>query len=757
MPRPARKSPQTPMLGDTPAPPTPQTTTARTPVAGTPTAVAYSCVACKQRKVRCSRQFPCAECVRMDVECVPSSRKPYASRKRRRGQDEAESSEQPRPHNHLVSRTVDTPREQMGPERRQTDATTERPTLLAFGQHLWTGLPEDFREPQSVETPASDGRSAPPVGSGATPLTDASTLLFGQSVAGFSNASLRNAHPQPVHAFSLWQTYLHSINPLSKVIYAPQVQDLVIQAAGSYDSLSTVNIALLFSIYAAAVSAMSEADCEAKLGEAKQTLLERYLSCAQKALAAAGFMRYTNLALVQAFTIFLLAARQSYDASSMWLLTGMALRMGQRLLATVPAKSTKTSDVNGNRHSIRPRDRNKSGKPEAPSFFETQMRLRVWWQILLIDGRVAQLSGQSRIVYSALPDYPLPANLSDSDINPDMVSPPPPIEDRPTEMVFCLLRYEMGKFMFAKGSLLNDPTSKMADRDAAIDDIAAYFKEKFLDHLDPAIPLHHIAEAGAHAAVDKMRLMAHHPGQYPDKGKSMPQAEHDMLFKTSIDMVDILVQGFDARYLEHFKWHIDVYFQLDAVVFMLIESQSQPPESELVNRAWELVASVLHFKRDLVQEDDELGRAVRQLVFRAWESRERRARKQNPGAALPTPPASVAQLFSEMRQRRRAAQTQTNGEGPCAKDNISGPDGDGESAQQVSPGSTAVESAAVVSTMHETLSELAPLPDLQYSGPGSSSLDTSPFSSYNDVDLLGWETIDWDSWGYWNQLLQGQA
>lgn len=607
-----------------------------------------------------------------------------------------------------------------------------------------------------------------------TPLPDPSTaFIFGQNATGLSNANLKSAHPLPVHTFVLWQTYLQSVNPLSKIIYAPQVQDLVIQAVGGYDNLSTVNIALLFSIYAAAVSAMSENDCQAKLSEAKQPLLEKYLACAQQALSAAGFMRSSNLALLQAFTIFLLAARQSYDANTMWILTGMAVRMGQRLLATVPTQTVNTtSDINGNSNSVGPRDNNKNSNPGAPGFFDTQMRLRVWWQILLIDGRVSQLSGQARVLNGGLPDHPLPANLNDSDINPNMTGAPPPIQDRPTEMIFCLLRYEMGKLLFSKGSVLHDPASTIAERDAIIDDVTAYFKEKFLAFLDPAIPLHQIAEAGAHAAVDKMRLMAHHPGQYPDKGKSMPQAEHDMLFKTSINMVDVLVQGFTATHLEHFRWHIDVYFQLDAVVFMLIESQSQPSDSPLVEKAWELVGAVLHYKRHLVQDQDELGRAVRQLVLRAWESRERRARKLNLGTVLPMPPASVAELLAEMRQRRRGRrqqrlQQQANGQAAHANGDASEPegeaDGDAEAEGeenvplQASRGSTAVKSVAVVPTMYEALSGLAPPLDFQHPATGSSSLDTSPFSSYNDMDVLGWETTDWDSWGYWNALLQGQT
>ncbi|CAK7198156.1 hypothetical protein SEUCBS139899_000814 [Sporothrix eucalyptigena] len=636
---------------------------------------------------------------------------------------------------------------------------------MVFGQNLWTGLREDFCEPQPVETPVADERLMPAVVAGATPSTDPSAaFIFGQTGFAPSSSDLKSLHPQPVHTFILWQTYLLSVNPLSKVIWAPQVQELVIQATSGYDSLSSANVALLFSIYAAAVSSLSDDECQAKLGEPKQPLLAKYLACAQQALAAAGFLRSTSLVLLQSFAIFLLAARQSFDANTMWILTGMAVRMGQRLMATSPPQNTDTtasangaSSKNGN-----------TSQSVNSSFFDTQMRLRVWWQIVLIDGRVTQLAGQTRTFGGDLPDNTLPANLNDSDIDPHMTGAPPSISDRPTEMVFCLLRYEMGKLLISKGSVLHDPTSTIAERDKIIDDISAYFKEKYLVLLDPAIPLHQIAEAGANAAVLKMRLMAHHPGQYPDKGKSMPQAEHDMLFKTSVEMVNILVLGFTVMHIDPFKWHTDVYFQLDAVVFMLIESQTQAPFDPQVDKAWSLVASVLLHKPHLVREQDELGRAVRQLILRAWESRERRAQKTAPNKMPPKAPGIVADVLAELRQQRNSQQQkqrQPTRKTTQADDNPAENRDEGDDTRQettedalvsTGAGSTATE-PLMVPTFNDRLVGLAPSLGMGYPTTTSSSLDASPFSSYNDMDVLGWETTDWDSWGYWNTLLQSQT
>ncbi|CAK7275129.1 hypothetical protein SEPCBS119000_006522 [Sporothrix epigloea] len=622
-----------------------------------------------------------------------------------------------------------------------------------------------FCEAQTGIISTTEEQPLPSAGAEA-PLPLDPLMVFGKRGTGSTLNSLKPEFPPPVHAFMLWQTYLLSVNPLSKVIWVPMVQDLVIQATSEYERISAANIALLFSIFAAAVSSLSEKDCQTKFTEAKRFLLAKYLACAQQALAAAEFMRSINLGVLQAFTIFLLAARQSYDANTMWILTGMAIRMGRRLLATASSQSTNKAAKTDKDDCIV--QNNKTGGTDLEKggdFFNFQMKLRVWWQIVLIDGRVTQLAGQMRNFCGDTSDHPLPASLNDSDLSPQMTSIPQPISDRPTEMVFCLLRYEMGKLIMAKSSVLHDPASTLAERDAVIDEVATYLNDKYLIHLDNAIPLHQIAKAGANAAVLKMRLMAHHPGQYPDEGKSLPQAEHDMLFKTSLEMVNILVLGFTTMNIDPFRWHTDVYFQLDAVVFMLIESQTQAPFDKQVDEAWALVASVLLHKPNLVQEKDELGRAVRRLILRAWDSRVRRARQLSPNETSPKPPGLVANVLTELRQQKRASK-QNQGKAGAVAASLDNNEVEPENVDQINTQGesdddtvvpTSVGSTATQPSMAMTMNDYSMdfIPSLAPGHPATTlpSLDASPFS---ELEVPGWDAADWDSWTYWNSLLQSQ-
>lgn len=92
----------------------------------------YSCVLCKQRKVRCDRANPCTGCVKAGVNCVPGSRQPYKRRKRVHSQsgslNETDFSAKSRDIHSSPSRSLDSrpAQEELRPQR-------QAPT---FGQYV---------------------------------------------------------------------------------------------------------------------------------------------------------------------------------------------------------------------------------------------------------------------------------------------------------------------------------------------------------------------------------------------------------------------------------------------------------------------------------------------------------------------------------------------------------------------------------------------------------------------------------------------
>lgn len=164
---------------------------------------------------------------------------------------------------------------------------------------LTKSLSHQFQDPRATKSSSEDdGLSSAEYGSSMSP----SALLF----SAFRNVvDLREFHPPPMQAFMLWQAFLQNVNPMSKVIHAPSVQPIIIEASKDLETVPKPSVALLFAIYAAAIMSLKEEDCQAQFDAPKTMLLTRYFSACQQALAAASFMKSRNLVTLQAFVIFL--------------------------------------------------------------------------------------------------------------------------------------------------------------------------------------------------------------------------------------------------------------------------------------------------------------------------------------------------------------------------------------------------------------------------------------------------------------------
>ncbi|CAN8102514.1 unnamed protein product [Discula destructiva] len=664
----------------------------------------YSCLLCKQRKVRCDRANPCSGCVRAGVQCEPGVRQPYKRRKRNdllRDEDLPSRSRS----DSISSRALDS-----RPLAAAEEPRPDRPQVPTFGQNLWTGLNEEFQDPR-VNKPSTSEDDGSAEGD-SNSLLDPSTLLF-STIRDVVN--LREYHPPPMQAFMLWQTFLQNVNPLSKVIHAPHVQPQVLEASKDFDSVSKPAMALLFAIYAAAVMSLKEEDCQAQLNAPKTVLLGRYFSAAQQALASASFMKSRNFVTIQAFVVFLLPARQIYDVQTFWLLAGIAVRLGLRLAGHGDRDSSSNDSV-----------------------YHSQLRRRLWRQIVWIDGRSHSQIG----IKPSLQEIrisPLPANLNDADINPDMTEMPM-IHKGPTEMTFCLCRYEVGEFMTLHARKLHDPSVPIRTKDQLIDQFEAHMEESYLKYLDSAIPLHLMAEGGVRSAVCKMRLMAHHPSQY--RGKPMPRAERDMLFATSVKMVEYDVMGKSTRGLDHFSWHLDVAFQIDAFVFMLIASRTQENDAPLTKKAWQLVAEMYKYRPALLEDGrNELYAAVRALTLRAWEAREADLTRNH------IEPIHVPHVISDLREKRKSKKTRTASIASMSIPHDASPLHQlAGVATQVDPRYNDMNTGFVFHGFGtDPANSFRPDLDLQFDG---------MFNNFTgEIDLSEWEPSQ-VNWEYWNALLE---
>jgi hypothetical protein len=188
-----------------------------------------------------------------------------------------------------------------------------------------------------------------------SPFPNPSGLVFPGLISGSMN--LVDSFPSTLYSFILWQKFLSNVNPLTKVIHQPTLQEKLVNANKDFTKVSRPLAALLFAIYAAAVNSMTEDECRKEFQEDRTTLLARYVGAAQRALVDANFLGSMNLMVLQAFVIYLGSIRRVTDAQTFHMLTGMAVRMCMR----------KKMHIYGEDAGV-----------VKCSVFEEQMRRRIW-------------------------------------------------------------------------------------------------------------------------------------------------------------------------------------------------------------------------------------------------------------------------------------------------------------------------------------------------------------------------------------------
>lgn len=233
----------------------------------------------------------------------------------------------------------------------------------------------------------------------------------------------RFRHPPPERMHQLWQIFIENVDPLTKVVHVPTLRSGIQKAASNIGTIPRSFEALMFAIYSAAVMTLKEDECMQNFCEPRKSLLSRYISATEAALARAKFMGTTNLVVLQALVLHLLSVRDIYEPRAVWTLTGVAVRIAQGMGLD--------------------RDGLFLGLPP----FEVEMRRRIWWMLKWHDFRAAELCGLAkyRDLDTGAECTKWPTNVNDDQLYPGM--PSLPAESKIlTDMVYVAMRFELTKF-----------------------------------------------------------------------------------------------------------------------------------------------------------------------------------------------------------------------------------------------------------------------------------------------------------------------
>ncbi|WPB02089.1 uncharacterized protein RHO25_006723 [Cercospora beticola] len=561
---------------------------------------AYACQVCTKRKVRCSKTMPtCSNCLKSGIDCVYTEPPPRRRKRRLSGDISAKLAEYERilKHNGLFplaetrdSTPLDTQNKPVALRSTQ-GATSQAGRLVTstgstryVNSNLWDNIDDDEMQQASEE----DDQEA--VMSG---MEDSVAAEDPFSLALMADhRTLLRYHPDHSQAVATWRTYLENVEPLCKVLHTPTVGKLIERGALDPSTVTKTEECLLFAIYHFAVLSMTEADCLKQCQQPRAVLLKRYHFCARQALVNAKFLKTTDMNIMQAYVLFLLSCRTHYDPSTYWILTGVAARISQRM----------------GLH----RDGEAAGLPP----FEVQMRRRLFYQVVPLDGMSSRESGVSDASTPDHFDTLPPLNVNDDQIWPGMTTKPVS-QKGATEMVFCLSRSYIGRAFAASKQLKDDDEAqKMISRtEDEVEDL-------YLRYCEFANPLHLLTNLATRSALNAMRLRVRLPrlNERPDTDDSRRER-----LRLSCKILDTDAAAHTHSTLRKYMWYIGPLFAWgtwDALISIVTALQRPDSLSRTeTDDMWEKVEQLYSNHMDLmIKSKSALQVAIGRLALKAWDA-----------------------------------------------------------------------------------------------------------------------------------------
>lgn len=250
--------------------------------------------------------------------------------------------------------------------------------------------------------------------------------------------------------------------------------------------------------------------------------------------------------------------QQRHDHQSAWLLTGLAVRSGQRMGLH---KNTITQN-------IRP--------------FESELRLRLWWQIILLDCKAAKLSGFAMDIKTDNHfSSQLPLNINDADLYHEMTELPTEITTHATEMALCLVIYECASFItkFPSPVIIDGCENGNVHRRSThvIDDFVDRLQNKFLRFCNEANSFQLLTTLLAKVFTSQIRIRALQALQRQQKittasgenSHRMSAQDGEKLLTWHTEVIETMNMIYDTSALEQYVWFAHSLFPYESLVYIL--------------------------------------------------------------------------------------------------------------------------------------------------------------------------------------------
>jgi hypothetical protein len=408
----------------------------------------------------------------------------------------------------------------------------------------------------------------------------------------------------------LWEVFVENFDPLTKIVHVPTLRPAFQRATSNPGGISRNFEALMFAIFGAAILTLNEDDCQQMFNEPRRSILSRYTSATEAALARAKFMATTSLVVLQALVIHIFSIRDFYEPRAVWTLTGVAVRIAQSI------------------------GLDRDGTILGHSFFDTEIRRRTWWQLKSHDFRAAELCGLAKFrdmaTGSESPKWP--ANINDNDLHPGMISLEV-VSTGITDASFIAFKFEMTNFAASRVAAfrklgkdpsewnLDTPDNDRVETKSAVEALEERLEMNYLRYCDPSQPLHLMLLLVGRYGMNTVTFLTHHPRRWASM-EHVPLSERTLVWDCGIKLLEQYSMMQSNPLLKSFAWHA-LYFQpWHAFIHVLDTLYAEPSRSD-ASKAWAIICSIYEHTPDLVSDMRKpVHVAIGKLCLKAYAARE---------------------------------------------------------------------------------------------------------------------------------------
>ncbi|KAL4812047.1 hypothetical protein BDW67DRAFT_194021 [Aspergillus spinulosporus] len=579
-----------------------------------------NCALCRDRKLKCDKLDPCTNCTASGAVCVPIYR-PRLPRGRHARPNRQKLSSPTTPLPPATRRRLQ--QSLVGNDGKPTTSTVTAPDIRgAIGQDVYQGIRsiEGLVQEAGENNNKNDknqelNRDIPEVSkdvwpdlmdhemqgrtqSNAVPPHEDYTNEDGSDIAPFKTDAIgtlrlldidnplspaSTALPRDRNAArKLCQIYLENVDPIIKILHRPSLSKFMLDGS-PYPGASQEDHseqALESAVCYVAANTMSAAQCQEAFKSSKASVVTMYRRMCEAAIERTGLLTTRNMTVLQAFILYLVGRRSEDESTAVWALVALLVRLTVAMgLNTKPSKETRNGE----------------------SFFQEQMRLRLWLTVCLMDIQTSFAEASEPLIShrDAASMIPHVAHVNDSDFDVDTLHPVAAHEDL-TDTTFALVTYHVQ----VTGRLLNfasSESSAIKDDPEARHRLVRHFQHQvfpLLHYCDPeSSPYAWFIWHSTQSIMASIRLSELVPfrGGRPNSSlirrpSTRPEGDTTLLRRALQNLEKAQLICSDPRG-DGFRWYITTPW---LALYTAIVECATCTDAALVRRAWPVIETMYH-------------------------------------------------------------------------------------------------------------------------------------------------------------------